>query len=1064
MEILSIRETQSTHDKTMDYIDELLDLFGAPPEIVPALDNAPATMAELNTEVSPAIASELIPHTGTGAQARARAIGQYVIQLDPQPVGGAFYGFKTADEAYTFAMTKAAAGRDVNERVDGSKPCRPFIDLDLQGRNPEEALWALDATRDAVRETLREFRAESDEVASYGYATPTKISYHIIAQGVHLHDGGALKVFAENVRARLPEGLRGAVDAIKSMKSFGLRIPGCPKLGDAARALCRVADEDADTGDWMIQDDMYRQLIGVATPPAIAGPVVELTGNALKIAERAAKDMPWFGPAESISVAGRPDIVADLDRLAPHHCKSCDRFHQNRRAFISVDKDGGAYLNCYDAKAGAPKLLAICVIAKMPLDEFDILQDAAKVSGRYNSEVIHNDGVKDLYIGSAWNTGKSVHNGKIITELLTHKPDAKVLIVSARKSLSAQMCKDLEAVNAVSYTKIKGMLNLGVNPVSIWQLESLKRVDSANVFDLILGDELNSMAEHTFGRDCNAPARAGMSTLRCLLEKAGRVIISDNDLTSAQVKAVQCIRAGRPAMVVRNEYQPWAGVPARIMTGAKGASAAEALLWARLNTQHAEREASQPWRGTIVACHSRKVADELATQAKARYGAALVKLYTGESCDFMKRTDFSDAATAWDGKLVVIYTGTVSVGVSANIEHFDEVYAFFRSGNAPAASSAQMLFRARQVKALTISYQGGASVYGLPRTRTALLKWATLAANRSAIPDEFRNDRTPTIKAPTASDPKELDTVMRTFEGQLWVNTSLEKFRSASDFVGRLTDILERAGITVSLLDEAPDAAETVTPDAGEAPGPSREDKMVDSLPAAIERKCQALDSERDRSELEKAGDRCLELANVYDVEPVAITAPWVEAHEFNADARRRLTRVISENTRGGDALQTTSEAEGCDLTVKLLAGLGHDVKTMRSGEVVSAEQLKDAFDTLGPAINASALRLYGDTNGSRRAKAAGSFKNQMATMRAPLKFIGLEATATYRTERDKKKSQNATGVTLTYIWDTFDIEPRPQFPGERTYKPNAVRPPARPATNEEIADMLAELYPSEAA
>ena len=87
-----------------------------------------------------------------------------------------------------------------------------------------------------------------------------------------------------------------------------------------------------------------------------------------------------------------------------------------------------------------------------------------------------------------------------------------------------------------------------------------------------------------------------------------------------------------------------------------------------------------------------------------------------------------------------------------------------------------------------------------------------------------------------------------------------------------------------------------------------------------------------------------------------------------------------------------------------------------------------------------------------------------MGTLRAPLKFIGLEARATYRNERDNKKSQNATGVTLSYIWDTIDIEPRPQFPGESTYKPNAVRPPARPATNEEIADMMAELYPSEAA
>ena len=243
-------------------------------------------------------------------------------------------------------------------------------------------------------------------------------------------------------------------------------------------------------------------------------------------------------------------------------------------------------------------------------------------------------------------------------------------------------------------------------------------------------------------------------------------------------------------------------------------------MWDRLDKQHNQRAAGEAWNGTIAACHSRKHADEMAMEARRRYGKALVRLYTGESCDLMKREHFSDAAKAWGDALIVIYTGTVSVGVSANTPHIDSVFAFFMEGNASAAGSAQMLFRARQVRRIEISFSGGVT-FGLPRTRDALLEWATLANNRRNIPDEFRHDRSPLISAPTASDPSALNNAVQNFEGRLWVNAQLEQTRSQSDFIGRLRSILERAGLTVTLADKAeavPAAASDATPTSGEEP------------------------------------------------------------------------------------------------------------------------------------------------------------------------------------------------------------------------------------------------------
>ena len=55
-------------------------------------------------------------------------------------------------------------------------------------------------------------------------------------------------------------------------------------------------------------------------------------------------------------------------------------------------------------------------------------------------------------------------------------------------------------------------------------------------------------------------------------------------------------------------------------------------------------------------------------EAIQRYGAENILLYTSETGDDIKQNDFSNVNKAWDNKLIVIYTCTVSVGVSCTLE------------------------------------------------------------------------------------------------------------------------------------------------------------------------------------------------------------------------------------------------------------------------------------------------------------------------------------------------------------------------------------------------------------
>ena len=1007
------------------------------PEVSPLVYTCAGDNDDLIDELMEEVAKKF---SGPGCLAKAREAGEFVLQTDPGQSGGACYAYSSLAAFSAGIAEFSAEGHEVLEKIDGGRPSRPGLDFDVKEPLTEvEATIFSDAACDATRQTLEGLGAVGPELAMacYGYNLKEKTSLHLICTGVHLADGRQAKLFSKLVEKNLPERWKKSLDHIATPKGWGLRVPNCPKKKDHSRTLYQLSGEPEEP-NFLLQDGATRRILPeiiseeAARVEAEPGSVV-LNKSATELVKLISDEYPWFGPPKVLeeAPAGYSMLVARVQRTRPHFCSSCDRNHDRQGAYITQTEEGAAFLRCDADSAKKAKVLASrgCNIPDLPLDGYDILRtNVERVCGQYNSDAIAYTSDRDLYVGSSWGTGKSRHNKMIVEINRDLYPDKPVLVVSCRKSLTTQMCKDL---GAKSYTKITGLLNPTKCPLSVWQLESLKRVPSDTKFGLIICDELSALTAHAYDKEDNSDARAGMSTLRELLARAERIVVSDNDLTDEQVAAIQTLRPGVPSRVVRNDYLTWKDATVRIWPGHKAKTHVETLLWERLNTQHAAREAGSDWNGTVVPCHSRKYAHAIADEARRRYGKELVKIYTKETCDLEKQKDFSDAGEAWEGKLVVIYTGTVSVGVSANISHFDTVIAFFSGNNAPASGSAQMLFRARQVKRFEISFDGG-KVFGLPRTREAVLRWATQANHRDAIPDEFRHDRCPTISIPSASDPTALDKIVGGFEGRLWINSQVERHRSQSNFVGRLTAILERAGLVVTVAgkDTAAPEPTTVAPVSGEDLGPSREEIMVAQVEPAIERLLMDVDPERDRTAIEKAGDRTVTLARNFGVDARELTPEWIVAHEPLVEPYRRLARTVHKQARVGDLLKTSSEAEGCALTARVLASLGLDVATMVSGAEVTAEKLEEVATALGAEINQKALRLYNDNKSSRRKKAKSGFRSWCGVLGVPLDYLGLEFESTYKSESDQKRGRNPTGAKLVYKWDTLEISPIPPHPG----------------------------------
>ena len=965
--------------------------------------------------------------------------GSYILRtVSTATKATTFHGYPTHEERAEAAALFCDSNTEVHEIVNGTHPLCAFLDVDAQ--NDELHANVIAEATTAFTRAIEEETGQRPTFSIFSYTIDSKISAHIHSN-VLVANGLANKRVAKRTAALMPDATAGSIDPIGNNKSFGLRIPFVPKAGDASRTL--VGDDQYSWIQTVVPDI-------VEVEQAVVD-AIELTGAPLILAQRIAKEMPQYQVAVATTVDGRADIVARCDRSFRAHCASCGRVHDSTGAYINVDENGAAFLRCFKAPAGAPVLAFEGVRPQpIPIDSYDRIEGGDEVCGRYMSDVVDvNDMlVRDHHICGKWGVGKSDLNRRLVETMRSLNPDAKVLVVSSRISLSTQLGAD---IGAASYRDIKGMLDITKYPVSVWQVDSLKRVPSDTVFDLIIVDEVTQLLLHCHQDNAASSDQTKVSQFRTLVSSARRVVTSCNDLTSEQVVAFTKLRPQHPYRVVSNTHSQWTDTTFQIREGKAEATAMREEMFVRLDAQHAAKEAGTEWHGTVVPCHSKHTATEIYNEAVVRYGAANVLVYTGDTGDEVKRRDFKDATESWFGKLVVIYTTTVSVGVSCNDARFSHVYSFFTDRNASAATSAQMLFRMRNVKVLNISYSGRAT-YGLPQTQPKLMEWVTKAANRSNIPDVLRHDRCATINTPTAVDAQALDTVSSsTFEGSLWVCAIMEKHRSATDFVGRLRGILTRAGLVEVFESEVVEVV-APTPSSGESAPAPRVERMVAALPAAIERVIDGVTTERDRTEIEKLGDEAAYIARTFEVESAAVTADWMEQHAKYVAERARLGRLVSNTIKSeGAGLKITTEAEAAEIVTDTLKALGLTVATAVPGATVTVAQLEAAATAMGAKINDNSLRVFGDTQAGRRKKAASNVRSWRGVISVPLKEFGLELVPTYATERDKAKQQNATGYELVYRWDPDKSGPVVA----RKQQHRAIV--AQQLTEDDIADILAD-------
>ena len=738
-------------------------------------------------------------------------------------------GFHDYQERDQVVQDLIGGSKEVHEVVDGRNPCRMVGDIDCKYGGVQED--EIDSLKDVFIAVAKQepWNVPNPEFMVCGYNRADKKSRHLLSTNFRLHDGGAVNAFNKQVKQMLliqnKAELSQTVDEIGRMGKFSwsLRAPFCLKSDKKGKPMLNsqllpMGNTVTDVSKWFIQQDESIPIFGPKTPTIKKEykPVV-VPDNLKEMIAKVLLKFPYFNLMERNE--GTPaHYLAVFERLRPEHCYVCKRVHENAGAYILATESGAVMLRCFRADRGKSNCLMMLQPGKRSYDAqkadcFDIVLTADHINSKWISDGVPINLEIDTYLRSSWGCGKTKFAADTVKVMKTL--GKTVLVVSSRKTLSAQLCNDFGATSYDS-KELKGkQLDVSIHPMTVFQIESLKRIDSNIVFDLIILDEISQLIAHLNQRDGHkAEFKVSLLTkVNSLLKRAKTIMVMDNDLTERHIQAFEAVRHGRPKRVIVNDQHAFASVPVTILV--------EEDAWGRLHQQAMEfidqqyqlKMQGKPYNGCVIPHHKKgndkssgKYPEDgacaLHELINKRYGEGSAILHIADDDDDGKKEAFADAGITWSTALAVIYTSTVTVGVSANTPHISHCFAFFNNKTMAATQSAQMLFRARQLKEVRIAFQGS-NFSKEPDNENDLYEWLVKRENRKYIPDPLRDDMSIGLniftELKTSSDSDDLRVLCQEFEGKMFIGAKLDEYRSKNNFIGRIKAILERSGMTVTL-------------------------------------------------------------------------------------------------------------------------------------------------------------------------------------------------------------------------------------------------------------------------
>ena len=610
---------------------------------------------------------------------------------------------------------------EVDKFPDNRVPDNWREDLDPQTRKYQ---FILGTIMDAICDTFfinygKNLRGSDLVICESVHPKRKKFSNHIVINSFCVTNHKQAAEFTKVMMSLMPKIFHPFIDLSVNKIVQMFRLAGCHKIADARMKNITTDHTFADsvvgnTAGCELLDDLVVGEVEInhaeATTDAIAA--------ALAICKRE-------GLLENHTFKFARESMLVFERSRPSHCDFCKRSHdKDNTLFVTIARKGGVnivreYCRRYhpangnrfrtlgdfpsedfaedDPLAGLSYTdrtieRAVGGQTPLPLGMFGELPPGMVI--KYDEPRINDFKLsKTLVVRAAMKMGKTK---ALIDYLDTHFSGTIVppviRFVSFRRTFSGNVKGRF--ADFTLYSDVKGVLD---QPKLIVQVESLHRlcVQPGNgVPDLLILDECESIFEQFDSGLLKDNFNACLATFEYLMRESEHVICMDANISDRTFTNLQKMRM-QFAQVVSGE------LPAEVVyhwnthknaTDDKYFICGDKKKW--LGLLYSCLDADERLAIPISSISEAKV---LVKNIESKYPDMKVKIYSSETSPAEKNTHFANVDHYWSQFHVLVYTPTVSAGVSYEVKHFDKVFGYFTDQTCPVETCQQMIGRIRDV-------------------------------------------------------------------------------------------------------------------------------------------------------------------------------------------------------------------------------------------------------------------------------------------------------------------------------------------------------------------------------
>ena len=418
--------------------------------------------------------------------------------------------------------------------------------------------------------------------------------------------------------------------------------------------------------------------------------------------------------------------LLEYSRLCPSKCSICKRKHDQENAYGFLS-NGVLYWNCR-RNVDKNRIIELKTIEDCRYDRFDSLKkdfqeitscsveeldmlSEYKCNDKYIIDEYNRKEMKDfplnydtLYVKAPMKMGKSKKLIKHIKELNSEECIKSICIVSFRRAFTEEFrakfndkrtgLQKILGMELSDYKLIDGpdgrQITSSVNPFVIIQVESLHRLRSK--YDIVVLDESESIYSQ-FSSSNIKKINTIITNYKYLISQAKKVICMDAFLGQRTVDITNYLR-GNNKTNIKFSINTFENQNKKGDISHKGY--VYEIGYCKNHFYNNINKALKNDKKIVVLSNTRDNLDAFEKMIRNDFPSLALQSYTAYSKD-AEMQELKDVNKTWLNYTVVMYSPTITAGISFEQKHFDEVFAFFTNMSCDYLSCIQMLGRIRDV-------------------------------------------------------------------------------------------------------------------------------------------------------------------------------------------------------------------------------------------------------------------------------------------------------------------------------------------------------------------------------